>query len=637
MSRRPIMAGVAVCFMGVVLGVAGKGMLYPRESESRNMKNLDGMWNFRADASPSRNQGFDQQWYKSPLSQTGPVIPMPVPSSFNDITQEKALRDYVGWVWYDREFFVSTDWRKHRVVLRFDSAHYYSVVWVNSQEVMQHDGGHLPFEEDINSFLTFGSSNRVTIAVNNTLTPHTLPPGSVTYKTDTTRYPAGYFVQNVQMDFFNYGGIHRHVRLYTTPNTYVDDITITTDIAVSKGVVNFNVDSGGSPGATSVKVEVVDKAGNVVGSADRMSGVITVTNPHLWYPYTMTTDTPAYLYVLKVSLVSSTGTDIYRLPFGIRTVHVTDSQILINNKPFYCQGVAKHEDSDIRGKGLDYALIAKDFNLLKWLGVNCFRTSHYPYAEEIMDQADQQGIMVIDESPGVGIDEDENFSNISLLHHMEVMSELVKRDKNRPSVFMWSVANEPRSDKAISEAYFRSVIGHTRSLDHTRPVTFVSDQTHTSDKALQFVDVICYNRYDGWYSDLGHTELIQLQLGTDLDATRVKYRKPIIITEYGADTIPGLHGDPSVSFTEEYQVEFLEEYHKLFDAKIGKYLVGEMVWNFADFMTVQGLQRVVGNKKGLLTRQRQPKPAAFTLRSRYLAMGNITSPTPSVPVLPVIG
>ncbi|XP_046565754.1 beta-glucuronidase-like [Haliotis rubra] len=627
--------------MGFVLGVAGKGMLYPRESESRDMKNLDGMWNFRADSSPSRKQGFDQNWFKSPLSQTGPVIPMPVPSSFNDITQDKALRDYVGWVWYDREFFVSSDWLKHRVVLRFDSAHYYSIVWVNSQEVMRHDGGHLPFEEEINSYLTFGGSNRVTIAVNNTLTPHTLPPGSITYKTDRSRYPAGYFVQNVQMDFFNYGGIHRHVRLYTTPNTYVDDVTITTDIAAGKGVVNYKVESGGSPGVTSVNVDVVDKAGNVVGSSDRMSGVITVTNPNLWYPYTMTSGTPAYLYLfkvrLRVSLVSATGTDVYRLPFGIRTVHVTDSQILVNSKPFYCQGVAKHEDSDVKEKAWDYALIAKDFNLLKWMGVNCFRTSHYPYAEEIMDQADQQGIMVIDESPGVGIDENENFSNISLTHHLDVMTELVQRDKNRPSVFMWSVANEPRTDKAISEAYFKSVIGHTRSLDATRPVTFVSNQRHSNDKALQFVDVICYNRYYGWYNDIGHTEVIQLQLGTDLDATRVKYRKPIIITEYGADTIPGLHRDPSFVFTEEYQVEFLEEYHKLFDAKIGKYLVGEMVWNFADFMTVQGVRRVVGNKKGLLTRQRQPKHAAFTLRSRYLTMMNKTSPTSSSPLVPIVG
>ena len=95
--------------------------------------------------------------------------------------------------------------------------------------------------------------------------------------------------------------------------------------------------------------------------------------------------------------------DVYRQPFGVRSVEVKLGQLLINNAPFYCHGVAKHEDSDLRGKGLDLTLIAKDFNMLRWLGVNCIRTSHYPYAEEILEMADRQGVAVIDESPGVGI------------------------------------------------------------------------------------------------------------------------------------------------------------------------------------------------------------------------------------------
>ncbi|XP_041348152.1 beta-glucuronidase-like isoform X2 [Gigantopelta aegis] len=552
---------------------------------------------------------------------------MPVPSSYNDVTQQKEIRDFVGWAWYDRQFYVDSQWKNRRVVLRFESAHYYAVVWVNSKLVMIHDGGHLPFEAVVNNFLDFDGVNRVTVAVNNTLTPHTLPPGTITYKSDPKKYPPGYFTQNLQMDFFNYAGLHRHVRLYSTPTTYIDDITVTTDIQGTTGIVHYNIKpQGETTSPPSVRVEIINKSGHSVGSSNQMSGDIQVNNPEFWYPYTMNLKSPAYMYTLKVTLTSPAGPDVYRLPFGIRTVRVTNTELLINNQPFYCHGVAKHEDSDIRGKGLDYALIAKDFNMLKWLGVNCFRTSHYPYAEEILDQADQQGIAIIDESPGVGITKNDNFGPVSLAHHLEVMGELVRRDKNRPSVIIWSTANEPASSNKLSEAYFKSVIGHTKTLDPTRPVTFVCNNIDHTDYVVQFVDIICLNRYFAWYSDVSHTELIQLQLGNNLDTWNQKYNKPIMITEYGADTIAGLHRDPSFVFTEEYQVEFMGEYHKTFDAKRGKYLVGEMVWNFADFMTVQGITRVVGNKKGILTRQRQPKHAAFLLQSRYHKMFNCSSP-----------
>ncbi|XP_059154863.1 beta-glucuronidase-like [Physella acuta] len=599
----------------------GVGMLYPQDSESRQSKLLDGIWHFRADFSPTRNQGFDEEWWKRPLAESGPVIDMPVPSSFNDVTEDKSLRDFVGWAWYERSFFISSDWAANkRVVLRFDSAHYYSTVWINGIEVMSHNGGHLPFESEVQALVSFDKPNRVTVAVNNTLSPTTLPPGTIQYQTDTTRYPPGYFVQNLQMDFFNYAGIHRHVRLYTTPLVYVDDITILTDVQSGNALVSYQVEvAGGAP--TAVDITAYDATNRVVAHSSKLIDSLVIQSPTLWWPYGMN-ETVGYRYILQVNISG----DVYRQYFGIRTLKVTENQFLINDKPFYCHGVAKHEDSDLRGKGLDYTLITKDFNLLRWLGVNCIRTSHYPYAEEIMDFADRQGVAVIDESPGVGIKNDDNMGNESVTHHKEVMSEMIRRDKNKPSVIMWSVANEPDTSRRASVPYFKAVIDHTRITDPAhRPVTFVCDQTFTNDLVVPFVDVICLNRYFGWYQDTGHLEVIQRQLQTYFAGFRNLYKKPIIMTEYGADTIPGLHREPSFVFTEEYQVEFLEEYHRVFDVAKQEYLVGEMVWNFADFMTPDGTTRVVGNKKGLLTRQRQPKRAAFVIRDRYNAFVNGTA------------
>ncbi|XP_064620167.1 beta-glucuronidase-like isoform X2 [Lineus longissimus] len=609
------------------------GMLYPRDSESREIKSLDGMWKFRIDASRSRAEGLTQKWYTKPLEETGPVIPMPVPSSYNDITQEKSIRDFVGWAWYQREFYVSSSWKHNRIVLRLDSAHYFAVVWLNGKEVLTHEGGHLPFEGAVKSFLNFDKANVITVAVNNTLTPTTLPPGDIIYKQNTTHglpYPAGYFVQYYQFDFFNFAGIHRSVRLYTTPVCYVDDIDITTNIQGSTGLVKYSVSSLGVCQTNSVMVAILDKWGNVVAQGADYQGTIQVPNAKLWWPYDMSKEDHAYLYTMKVSVKTNVTTegniDIYRLPFGIRTVRVEQGQVLVNGKPFYCHGFGKHEDADIRGKGLDFPLIAKDFNLIKWVGANCFRTSHYPYAEEIMDQADQQGVMVIDESPGVGITKVASYGPVSLAHHKEVMFELIRRDKNRPSVFMWSVANEPNSIIPQAHSYFREVINYTRSLDPRRPITYAvgGGADYYSDVCAILVDIICINHYFGWYSDTGHLEVIQLQLENDLVNWYKTFKKPMIITEYGADTIAGLHMEPSFVFSEEYQVDFIKEYHRSFDKLRKQFLVGELIWNFADFLTVQGVKRVAGNKKGIFTRQRQPKMAAHSLRERYLSLNNET-------------
>lgn len=588
------------------------------------MKDLSGFWNFRADFSAKRNAGFEEEWFSKPLWQTGDVIPMPVPSSYNDITQDKALRDFIGWVWYDKEVYVPKSWKSEnvRVNLRFESAHYNTVVWLNGKQVMNHSGGHLPFEADVTSYLSYDKSNRITAAVNNTLTPSTLPPGAVRYL-DGDMYPPGYFVMDTTFDFFNYAGIHRPVKLYTTPAVFLSDITVVTNHTDQEGEVQFYAETTSYIGDVniSMKYELIDKAGNVVSSTGgplMLEGKLSVTKPMLWWPIGMN-DEPAYLYTLKVTTrtILPELSDIYRLPVGIRSVEVKETQFLINNKPFYFKGFGKHEDADIRGKGMDHAIIAKDFNMIKWLGANCFRTSHYPYADEIMDMADREGIVVIDESPGVGIKQ-ENFLNATLKHHLHVMAELVRRDKNRPSVIMWSVANEPASNKPGAEDYFKSVIGYTRELDSTRPVTFVTAASAGTDRAVQFVDVILCNRYYAWYQDCGQTQLISRQLEIELRNWFNTFHKPVVQSEYGADTIAGLHRDPPFVFTEEYQVETIQQYFPVFDKLRKEFFVGELIWNFADFMTKQQITRVVGNKKGILTRQRQPKAAAHVLRMRYL-------------------
>jgi len=180
----------------------------------------------------------------------------------------------------------------------------------------------------------------------------------------------------------------------------------------------------------------------------------------------------------------------------------------------------------------------KDFNLIKWLGANSFRTSHYPYSEELMDQADEQGIVVIDECPAVSLS---LFTAELLQQHKNSLFELIERDKNRPSVVMWSIANEPKSDDVHSKEYFNQIVKFVKSIDQTRPVTAAISRGWSEDFLADFVDVIMINRYYGWYEGFDFPDTITEKLISEFTNWRRKFGKLLMMSEYGADTIPGLH------------------------------------------------------------------------------------------------
>jgi len=238
--------------------------------------------------------------------------------------------------------------------------------------------------------------------------------------------------------------------------------------------------------------------------------------------------------------------------------------------------------------------------------------------------ADRTGLVVIGECPAVGQNKfrgadpvftSERIANEALLNHKNCLTEMIERDYHHPSVVMWSLGNEPATGDDGSEAYFKEVFAHTRKLDPHRPLTVVETIWWNSTKASKFSDVILINRYFGWYLDTGHLPLIQAELKKDLVAWHEEYNKPVLIAEYGADTIPGLHHNPPIMFSEEFQEEFLRLYHEVFDEC--PWVIGEHVWNFADFATKQGTTRAGGNKKGIFTRERHPKAAARLLRDRW--------------------
>ena len=629
-------------FILVVSLATSHGLLYPSESETRQVKSLDGLWSFRLD---EQGQGEAEKWFDLP-NLPEPTILMPVPSSYNDVTQNITIHRHIGWVWYARDFFIHNT--APRWVLRFQAAHYETHVWVNGQPAVNHSGGHLPFECDISAFIPGNASSsrvRVVVAVNNTLTPTTLPPGYLHIHNPTYRE------LETPFDFFNYAGIDRSVFLYSTSRTFVEQIAIDTQTidydgqhVATSATLAYTVTIAGTQYANALRVliELVDTDGLVVANSTDSQSSLVVNKPHLWEPCGMSHTHPcteeSYLYTLQVTIfddASSGNTlDVYRLPHvGIRTIRVTASQFLVNERPFYFHGANAHEDSDIRGKGFDRVILAKHFNVYGWLHANAFRTSHYPYADEFYAMADRYGIAIIGETPAVGLKAAQFTSQATLDHHKVVITEMITRDRNHPSVLMWSLANEPQSGDPGAKQYFGALANFTRPIAAGRPITYVIDAGFSSDQGIQFFDVVCINRYFGWYSQSGRLDQIPMLITQELANWRQRFpTKPIIVSEYGADTVTGLHSDPPLMFTEEFQNDFLSAYHLVFDSvssiiqPTNGYLVGELVWNAFDFATDQSVTRVGGlNRKGIFTRQRQPKAAAFVLRNRYQRLETVAT------------
>ena len=192
-----------------------------------------------------------------------------------------------------------------------------------------------------------------------------------------------------------------------------------------------------------------------------------------------------------------------------------------------------------------------DFALMRWLGANSFRTSHYPYAEEFLEYADRHGIVVIDETPAVGINSglaagffgaepfttfsEETINAGTQAAHKQAIRELIARDKNHPSVVLWSIANEPESVTPEARDYFEPLAAEARRLDPSRPVGFVNVPGSSPDKDMisDLFDVVMLNRYYGWYVDAGDLAAAERGLEAELRAWADKYDKPIVITEYG--------------------------------------------------------------------------------------------------------
>ncbi len=588
-------------------------MLYPQSNKYRTVLDLSGFWDIKVDAD---DNGIAANWPQG-FEADAQVA---VPGSWNEQLAEMGLMNYEGTMWYQTTFFVPAGLAEQAIHIRVGAAHARAQVWVNGSLVGEHEGGFLPFEFDV-SALVKDDANLLVICVNNVLTHDTIPQGCTEEDYTTFNKHGARTWPPTVFDFFNYGGIHRPVKVLALPKAHVDSIKVDTRLDGANGVVKFRADFSGAGDKQPAAVCLIDGAKEVSRAALNVRGGVvedefTVADCRPWSP-----EDP-HLYQLRVQLLDgSAAVDEYTLDIGIREVKISGNNLMLNGKPIFLKGFGKHEDFPVFGKALCMPLIIKDFQMMKWIGANSFRTSHYPYAEEMMQMADKMGILVIDETPAVSL----NFTTstaATLENHKQILIDLVARDYNHPCVICWSVASEPanwgdpnfKSEKAV--AYWKEIFGLARQLDSSRPLTVPACiQAGYDCPSLGMCDFIALNRYFGWYDYPGDIERAGQLLKEEMEIFHKKYGKPVFLCECGADAVAGEHSTTAQIFTEEYQMWLIEKCFDAVDAL--PYAIGEHVWNFAEFRTAQNYTRVVFNRKGVFDRQRTPKAAAFMIKNRW--------------------
>jgi beta-glucuronidase len=511
-----------------------------------------------------------------------------VPGDWN--SQRENLFFYEGTIWY-RQIFDYPKKPGTRLFLHFGAANYEAIVYLNGEKLGSHTGGFTPFAFEITG-KTREKDNFVVVKVDNKRHREAVP--------------------TVNTDWWNYGGLTRGVSLVEVPETFVEDYFVQLKKGSSDTIAGW-VKLNGSRRRQRVTINIPEAGISAPVETDA-NGYAALSIPAklaLW--------SPEHPKLYEVTIAAET--DSVRDLIGFRTIETKGTDILLNGKSVFLRGVSIHEEAPFRA-GRAYS--PEDARtLLGWakeMGCNFVRLAHYPHNENMVREADKLGLMVWSETPvywTILWDNPETFANAS-----NQLAESIARDKNRAAIVLWSVANETPVGDART-AFLRKLAGQVRSLDPTRLVTAAmlhhndggaaEGATDLIDDPLGAdLDVLGCNEYLGWYDGLPDK--------ADRMDFKTIYTKPLIMSEFGADALYGLHGDPLTRWTEEYQENVFQHQVRLL-SRI-PFLRGTSPWVLMDFRsprrTLPGIQDFF-NRKGLVSVRGDKKKAFYVMQEFYQA------------------
>ena len=549
-------------------------------TSGRNGRSLDGDWNFCVDL---LDTGLRQKWFAlAPVASSERTEPwdydpfdgdtVPVPSCWQMLNERWYF--FEGSAWYTRSFSHDLPPEK-RLFLRVGAAQYDCKVFLNGQFLGNHYGGSTPFCVELTEAVGSGE-NWLMLCVNNRRTRDRLP------------------MRNT--DWFNYGGVYREVELFETPQTVIRDLFL---YLHDDGIhVEATIDGP----ATEAHLAIPGLG--LTATLDLREGrarTVLQAHPDLWSP-----ESPV-LYDVTLSA----GGDSVSDKVGFRRIERRGTGILLNGQPIFLRGISVHEDDELQGKLTSEEDIRRRFAHARELGCNFLRLAHYPHHEMAARIADEMGLMLWEEIPVYwAID----FANPATRHDAEnQLSELIRRDRNRASVIIWSVGNEnPDTDDRLD--FMKGLADRARTEDPSRLTSAACLINHhdlvIEDRLAAYIDVIGINEYYGWYEE-NFSDLEAVGANSHPD-------RPVVISETGADA-DHIAGPDTGLFSLAYQAEYyrrqIEILRKL------DYVKGMTPWILYDFRVErrQGIYQRGFNRKGLIAADKKTRKPAFDILAAYYA------------------
>lgn len=554
----------------------------------RSRELLNGQWQYAVD---QYDTCLRQKWFlEKQHDDKGNTLPVDysfdewptiqLPACWNTVSKEYLLYD--GSMVFTRKFSFCGNGQEE-VFLKIGAANYLCRVFLNGEYVGMHRGGSTPGYWNVTKELK--ANNRILLVVDSTRRAEQVP-------TENT-------------DWFNYGGVYRDIELIRVPETHIKDFRIA-------------LVPDGSFGRIRVKVKLSEEISTTATVSIRELGIrqqIPITDgvgvcvmeakPQLWTP-----ETPR-LYEVEVSCLEDHVSD----KVGFREIRVENGEILLNGKRLFLRGISCHEESVENGKALTDEERTENLLLAKELGCNFMRIAHYPHHERMAKLADEIGMLLWEEIPvywAIRFEREKTYEDAQ-----NQLLELITRDFNRASVIIWSVGNENAdTDERLSFMSRLAECAHRE--DETRLVSAAclvdSEKNVIADRLIDYLDIIGINEYCGWYTP-DFEKLPQLMENSHPD-------KPVIITEFGADALPGHHGTITDKGTEECQVSVYEK--QIETLRHIDYIKGMTPWILYDFRCPRRTSFLQNyyNRKGLCSPDKNYRKMAFGVLQRfYLELG----------------
>jgi beta-glucuronidase len=566
---------------------------YDYRYKELNEKNGDAYWNtdVPANKTEKKEHGYNDKYT------------LQVPGDWNH--QKPDFLYYEGTVWYKKSFDFHVADKATLYYLYFGAVNYRADVYLNGKKLGMHKGGFTPFNFEVPASLLKEKGNFLVV------------------KVDNKRYADE--VPTLNTDWWNYGGITRDVKLVEVPQSYIQDY-----------VIQLKKSAAGKAPAANPEVSGWIKLHNA-GNGEN----ITITIPELNFKkqFIATGDsTPVKFILPKVQLWSPEHPTLYKVniatnadkvedKIGFRTIEAYGKQVLLNGRPIFMRGICIHGEipQEVRrAYGTEDALHL--LNQAHELGCNMVRLAHYPHDEAMIRTADSLGIMVWSEIPVYWTI---NFGSVDVLSKAKTqLREMITRDHNRASIIIWSVGNETPISQARTD-FMHSLITAAKSMDSTRMISAALEVNYAAlnnvnvvdDPLGQFVDLVAFNEYLGWYGGLPD-QCRKTNWSTP-------YNKPLFISETGAEAKGGFHADSLTRFDEEFQEWYYKEQVAMLKRMPDNY-AGISPWVLNDFRSPKRNNPVYQegwNRKGLYDDKGNKKKAFYILQDYYNDIKKKDTPT----------